>query len=284
MWHTLLETLPGEAGKFAAGVVLTILLSIMVRAMMLMNRRRMLRFFGISSSCPDLGIFLSRMEVQQTTGLAPITKGYVGPAVLNPELVGAIEARDLFKGGHVVVLSRKIRDWLGQQFIAVAALNPTIQISPEPHKLDGLPKQNVISLGSDVYNSLFRKHNERSQYLEFRKSDTGERGILVKSGGNKGLFLTREGGREIGVIERVNGSSANRALFYCAGLGASATLGCVRYLAQHWEDLFRENGLDEFALYLVFPDQPSNTDTVVDPEEPIYVKHGKKHAWWMHWV
>jgi hypothetical protein len=280
MWQTFLNSLPKELGKYAVGVAFTMLLSVVFRAVMLINRRRMLRFFGISSRCPELGIYLSRMEVERTHGLTPISVGYQGPAVVNPELLGAVQARDLLKARRVAVQSHSIREWLGRRFISIALIDPPILISPEMHHMDELPRQNVISLGSEVYNPLFRRHNEHSKYFEFRKNDSNEHGILVKVGGNKGLLLTREGGREVGIIERVNDTSADRSLFYCAGLGASATLGCVRYLTQRWEELFEENGLNEFALYLVFPDQPSNTDVVVDPGEPVYVKHGMRPRWW----
>jgi hypothetical protein len=285
MWQAFLSALPREIGKYAAGVAFTLVLSAGFRMVVLINRRRMLRFFGISSSCPELGIYLSRLNVVATKGLEPITTGYQGPAVQNAELVGSVQARDLLKASRVAVLSRTMREWLGRRFISIAPVDPTIQVSPEMHHLDGLPiHQNVISLGSHVYNSLFRKHNEQSKYFEFRKNDVGERAILVKLGAHRGDYLTRKNGeREVGVIERVNDVSAKRSRFYCAGLGASATLGCVRYLTRNWETLFEENGLDEFALFLVFPNQPSNEETVVGPEDPVYVKRGTRPAWWMRW-
>jgi hypothetical protein len=283
MWQIFLDALQEEAGTYGVGAAFTLCLFLGVRILMLINRRRMLRFFGITSRSPKLGIYLSRMEVDKTRGLEPITVGYQGPAVLNPELVGSVQVRDLLKASRVAVLSRSIREWLGRQFIAIAPVDPTIEVSPEMYRLDELPKQNVISLGSQVYNSLFRRHNNHSKYFEFRKGHNNERGILVRSDGDEGLFLTREDGREVGVIERINDSAAERTLFYCAGLGASATLGCVRYLAQHWEELFEENGLDEFALYLVFPNQPSNLETSVVPEDPIYAKRGTRPSWWMRW-
>jgi hypothetical protein len=285
MWEAFVNSLPKEAGKYGAGIAFTIVLSLGFRTVMLINRQRMLRFFGISSSCPELGIYLSRLTVERATGLEEILKGYQGPAVQNAELVGAVEVRDLLKAKRVAVLSRTIREWLGRRFIAIAPVDPTIKVSPKKDHVDELPaRQSVISLGSHIYNSLFRKHNEQSRYFEFCKNDGGERGILIKMGPQKGDFLTRRNGqREIGVLERVNDASGKRSLFYCAGLGASATLGCVRYLAQNWESLYRENGLNEFALYLVFPDQDSNEEKVVPPEGPAYVSRATHPVGWKRW-
>jgi hypothetical protein len=222
--------------------------------------------------------------------------GYQGSAVLNPELIGAIKARDLLKEKRVAVLSRSIRKVLAGHFITIAPVDPIIQVSPEVHKLDGLPFSNVICLGSQVYNSVFWRHNdpdnkEGSDCFEFFKDERKMRAIRIKQGGGKvHPPITRETGeqagiydREVGIVERVNDEKHQRSLFFCAGLGASATQGCVQYLVDHWEQLFAEHGNKEFGFYLAFPNQPSNTEVTVTPEPPVYVKRGSPPPWWQLW-
>jgi hypothetical protein len=99
---------------------------------------------------------------------------------------------------------------------------------------------------------------------------------LIKTGGQSGQYLTRDQtDKEIGIIQRINDVKHNHVYFICAGLGASATLGCSNYLATRWRELYDDNGVEEFALFLVFRNQPSNVEWSVAPEEPVYVKRGK---------
>jgi hypothetical protein len=283
MMQPSLSTLQDEAWKYAIGVGFTILLALAFRIAMLINRGRMLRFFGISSSCPKLDVYLSRLMVVKTTGWEEIKVGYQGPAVQKLELDGAILARDLLKSRRVAVLPQPVRKMLGRLFISIAPVDPSIKVSPEKNDLDEMNKgQNIISLGSQVYNSVFQKHNGQSKYFEFGKDADGERAIRVKQEAFIGDHLTRRNNREIGIIERVNAD--NRSVFYCAGLGASATFGCVRYLIENWEKLYERNGLSEFALFLVFQEQGSNEEKVGKPDKPIYVHEEEKPpARWKRW-
>ena len=143
--------------------------------------------------------------------------------------------RDLLNSLPVAVFAQSIRDWLGKRFVSLAVIEPTIEVSPEPHELTGLATT-VISLGSQVYNAVSRRYLVESPgNFEFAKTRAGERAILIKSGGGRGQYLVRdEPGKEIGVIERIFDSEKPQTFFICAGLGASATLGCARYLAEHW--------------------------------------------------
>jgi hypothetical protein len=274
--------------EFGAAISLTAASLIAYTILLLINRQQKLRFFGISSRSPQLTVYLSRLVVERATGVEEkayghrVTHGYRGPAVQKLEFDGAIMVRDLLKAGRVPVLPDSIRKRLGQLFIPIAPIEPDIDVSPaELHEV-GTLRQNVISLGSQVYNSLFCKHNEQSRHFRFEKHD-GVRRVVVTIGGDDKLVLSRDQPkRDIGIIERVNDPSVPRTVFYCAGLGAGATMGSVRYLVDHWKELFEENGLDEFALYLIFPGQPwerSEVEDVVPPEKPVYVKRGKRRRW-----
>jgi hypothetical protein len=277
MWQGILEEL-------GAAVLLTAASLLVYTIFVLINRQQKLRFFGICRRSPRLTVYLSRLVVESATGVEEkthgyrVTQGYRGPAVQKLEFDGAIMVRDLLKSGRVPVLPDSIREWLGRLFLPVASMEPTIEVSPpEIHEVDAL-RQNVISLGSQVYNSLFCKHNEQSKHFRFEKHD-GVRRVVVTIGEDKLILSREQPKRDIGIIERVNDPSVPRTVFYCAGLGAGATMGSVRYLVDHWKELYEENGLDEFALYLVFPGQPwerSEEEFVVPPQKPVYVKQAKR--------
>lgn len=59
-------------------------------------------------------------------------------------------------------------------------------------------------------------------------------------------------GDDYGVIARLH-SPVQAPVFMIAGLGGRATEGCGLYFRDHWEDLNRSFGLQEFALVLRFP-------------------------------
>jgi hypothetical protein len=265
-----------EAGKYLLGIAFAVIVALLFRVAKLADRRTLLKFFGLTGKSGDIAIYLSRMKVLRTEGLELIQQGYQGAAILNPEMLGAVALRDLLKSVPVPILTRSIRDWMGRRFVTFAVVDPEIKVSPDPEKLRDLPPT-TISLGSQVYNAISRKYLvDNPAHFEFKKAPDGERSIHIKSGGQKGLLLIRdEPGKEIGVLQRVNDSEHQRTYFICAGLGAGATLGCTLYLTDHWRELYEENGFNEFALYLVFRNQPSNADISVEPEAPVYVKRGK---------
>jgi hypothetical protein len=285
MLQSFFDILRDEVWKYLVGVLFTVFLALGFRIALLINRGRMLRFFGISSRCPRLCVYLSTLNVEKATGIPKgveaIEIGYRGPAIQHLEYEGAVEARDLLQSRRVAVLPKSVRELLTPWFISIALVEPKIKPSPEVNELHELPRnQNVISLGSHVYNSLFYVHNPHSKYFEFKRNDDGQRAVFFKQGALEREYLAREGKhREVGIIERVN--DGDRSIFYCAGLGASATYGCVQYLVQNWKKLYEENGRDEFALYLVFRNRErDDVKRIGTPEEPQYVHRGKPPVWW----
>lgn len=278
--------------KFMAGVAFPLVSALAVRGVRLFKYKRMLRFLGVTSKCPELTIYMSRVMVEKTAG--DVGTGYTGAAGSDAELDTAIKLRDVLKEQRALILPRSSRQRLGGRL----SIDPNIRISPPREERHELPKdENVISLGSYVYNSLYEEHNRRSRFFRFGRvrelreflpnsrrdlQTNGEyRGILILgSGTQEGRILTREGNdgirdREYGVIERVNDPETNTSRFYCAGLGTSATVGCALFLVEHWKELYEENGLDEFALYLMFPNQHSEAKKIVRPEGPDYIHRGK---------
>jgi hypothetical protein len=61
-----------------------------------------------------------------------------------------------------------------------------------------------------------------------------------------------EAAEDYGVIARV-GSAGPAPVFVIAGLGGRATEGCGLYFREHWDEMDREYGNQDFAVVLRFP-------------------------------
>lgn len=220
------------------------------------------------------------MMVEKTTGFEPIKEGFRGEAVLNPELIAALEFRDFLKSVRVAIAPRKLQDWLGKLFPSFAFIDPKIAVGPDLGGVDAVLHGAVISLGSPVYNAIAAKYlkGDNAKYVEFCRTEQNERAFKIKWGGGRGIYLWRdEVGKEIGIIERHNDGSGG-SVFICAGLGASATLGCARFLRKNWKRLHEDFGEDDFSIYLVFKGHRPNEGAANDPQELVPVRQGKK-AW-----
>jgi hypothetical protein len=236
-------------------------------AFYLKERQGLLRFFGVSKKLPRLRIYLSRMEIKPggTVGFEPVSQGYSGPSISEVEYEGALLIRNRLRSTLVALLPKRVQYWLGQHHITLLTLDPPVDVCPQA--LGDLALDNRVTLGSSIYN-LYSKH-----YLEypcsqfyFFKTNNGERVIRIRSRGLKDVEIPgRSAERELGVIQRIIDSAHGNTVFICAGLGASATYGCARYLIENWKKLFRKYGDTEFGICLAFPQQPPDSEIVVDP-------------------
>jgi hypothetical protein len=267
-----------QVAKYVLGALIAVVASVIWRFALLLDRRRILRFFSVSRASPTVTILLSRMMVEKTSGFEPIKEGFRGEAILNPELIAAVEFRDFLKAVRVAVAPRKLQDWLGKRFPSVAFIDPKIAIGPDLDGVDAALQGAVISLGSPVYNAIAARYlkGDNAKYVEFCRTDQNDRAFRVKWGRGDGTSLWRdEVGTEVGIIERRNYRSG-KSVFMCAGLGASATLGCARFLRKNWKRLHEDFGEDEFSIYLVFKNHRPNEGKANDPQELVPVRQGKK--------
>lgn len=236
-------------------------------AIFVTERQRLLRFFGVSNTLPRVRFYLSRMEIKPggTVGFEPISKGYGGPSINKIEFEGALLVRNQLRSATLALLPKRLQDWLGQQHVSLIALDPTIDISPQD--LSNVAFDNMVILGSSIYNLVAKHYLEHpSCHFCFAKKDNGERVIKIKAGGLKDVEIPgRSSGRDLAILQRINDKEHGNTVFLCSGLGASATFGSVRYLAENWKELYRKYKGAEFALCLAFPNQAFDSEAVVNP-------------------
>lgn len=236
-------------------------------AIFVTERQGLLRFFGVSNKLPRVHIYLSRLEIKPggTVGFEPITKGYSGPSINKIEFEGALLIRNQLRSATLALLPKKLRDWLSQQHVSLIALDPAIDTSPQD--LRSVAFDNMVVLGSSIYNRVAKRYLEDpSCHFCFAQKDDGERVIKIKAGGLKDVEIPgRSSGRDLAILQRIYDKEHGNTVFLCSGLGASATFGSVRYLAENWKELYRKYECAEFALCLAFPGQAYDSEAVVNP-------------------
>ena len=138
----------------------------------ILERQRLLQFFGITNSNPNLSIFVSRLEIKPggTTGFEPISQGYFGPGIIRVEYKGALLIRDTFRSRLFARLPEGFQGWLAQRSVALVDLDPEIDVSPK--NPDEIPNDNLVLLGTGIYNlgsQIYLNHS--SSYFEYTKNE-----------------------------------------------------------------------------------------------------------------
>lgn len=261
------DILKNVAANLVTAFILAVLGLITFGVVYIIERERLLRFFGITNRLPELRIYVSRLEIKPagTEGFMPISVGYTGPSISKIEYEAALLVRSLVRSRSLALIPRTLRDWLGQQNVSIRELDPSIDISPR--SIEEVASDNLIVLGSPVYNNVSKHYFEKSSCrFIYGKDASGERGFKLRMSGIEDTPIQgRSAGRELAVLQRFNDPRHGNSVFVCAGLGGEATYGSVRYLVDNWKTLHRKYGEREFAICLAFPGQQSGGGPVVEP-------------------
>jgi hypothetical protein len=256
---------------FAANIVTTVfylLLGVSLFAWYLLTERRPLcRFFGVTATIPRIRIYVSRLEIKPggTTGFEPIVHGYSGPAMDENEYIVALELRRSLSYRLLAFLPTSVREWLGRRSVTIRELDPPIDLSPR--SLAELGNDNVITLGSGIYNLVSRYYLEHYDFpYYFTRDQDGEWSVVARhpNGADAVFPENRSNGWEIGVVGRLRSSTHGKTVVVCAGFGPG-TYGSAHYLCGHWRELHSEFGDDDFGICLGWHGQPPIGRTFVDP-------------------
>lgn len=255
------------ASDITAAIIITLFGILSIFFFYILDRQRMLKFFGINNNNPRITIFVSRLEIIPggTTGFEPLTQGYFGPGIIRVEYKGGLLVREALRSRLLARLPQGFQEWLSTRSIALTDVEPTIDVSPKGS--DEFPNDNLILLGTGIYNlgsKIYLGHP--SSCFEYSKNEKGDRVFKLRTRGMEGVEIPgRSAGRELGIIQRINDHNCGRTIFICAGLGASASYGCVRFLMENWKTLQRNHKDNEFGICLAFSEQSYNSDAVTTP-------------------
>ncbi|NJM69023.1 MAG: hypothetical protein HC862_01705 [Scytonema sp. RU_4_4] len=265
------------ASEIVAALIFALIGIIIYISLYWKNRRGILRFFGIGNSRPSICVYMSRLTIKSggTEAIEYVERGYSGAAITKLEYDGALLIQNELKSRLLALLPTKVQDWLGEESIELKTIDVPIKLSSLRPIDDGVFRDNLILIGTGIYNSLshhylndyFKKYSQRySCYFFHEKDDKGQRVIGINRKGIKNAPIEgRDKGNEPGFILRIIDVDYKISVFICGGLGSSATYGSARYLAKNWKSLQKEFQNKEFGIALIFPNQEPDGEFVQKP-------------------
>jgi hypothetical protein len=243
------------------------------------KRRRMLACFGVVPTRPTIAIYVSRIEVKgsvNTLGVLDVLEGFHGACLSKPEYDAALELRQQFLFRWFPFIPRGVLQWIIAQNFSVAEIDPRIDTSPPSSlpdsEVESYLRGNVVLIGSGIYNKLSAFVDKRSDaLLAFERTSVTEQSVVHLP--SRQVFDGRSKGKETAIVQRL--VTPHGVITCCAGAGAGATTGAVRYVIRNWEKHDRHAGGKSFAIVLTWTqfgnvDAPTNRepDEVVVCEAP----------------
>lgn len=207
------------------------------------ERRKLLKFFGISSS-KRLVIYISNLRITQggSIGIDGKSRSFSGTTVVYREQLMANAFRERFN--YLVPSLSDSKSFFRK--ILFADIDVTILTSPI--KIDEIESNSsILSFGSPGYNIASKYIEEDDSSTVQFENDNSEIGISN---------LPKMNDSQIGFIQRLNINRDNnqRSLFYTAGLTEQGTIGAAFYLLTNWKKLRKKyKDEDSFVIVLRFP-------------------------------
>jgi hypothetical protein len=231
------------------------------------RRKRLLRFYGVRRSRGELRIVISRLDVKPggTAAAIPITNGYVGPAVTQPEYDAAVLLQEQIRPQIFAWFSRETRDWIAGKLVNMTLINPLIELAPAPARastwVQNYSRSNLILIGGPVYNAVsgFYQVCEGAHFTLLRGSAGAGWRVQSRRGitsGDPGMTESRAVGRELAFIQRIVRTDTGIYVTMLVGTGAAATLAGADWISRNYRQLNKRCGHGEFGVLLAFPDVP----------------------------
>jgi hypothetical protein len=217
------------------------------------ERKKTLKFFGITPKSKQLTIIVSRLKIKPG-GTEPIdgqtiSKGYTEIAIAKPEYDGALLLSKLIEPRWIAIIPKTLRDWLSNRYVSFARIEASIDVSP---KSEGeVPKTNIISIGSSIYNAATSEYLKHPS-CKFQFEKIGEERVIVSHKlGSKGIVPGRDAmDRELAVIQRVHDKQFGNTVIICAGLGWEATYASIEYLLKNRQKIELKCKDNDFGILL----------------------------------
>lgn len=240
-----------------SGVIANILVAILIIIIgwifyLLTERRKLLRFFGISET-KRLVIYLSNLRIVSggSIGIDNRPRSYAGKTVVYNEQSVASKFKEKFN--YLVPSLSDSPSFLSK--ILFADINVVSMPSPlNNSEVEAV--SSIVTLGSPGYNvvSLMVESN-RISAVRFANDN---REIQIANIPN----ITDEAN---GFIQRlvISNDNQQRSLFYVAGLSELGTTGAANYLVNNWKTLrkkYRDN--ESFVIVLRFSTSNINNYTI----------------------
>lgn len=261
--------------------------------------RPILKFFGVTSSNPNLTIYCSRITTLPGGTTGNVQVGQKGPVISLLEWQAAEKVRDLLRGRVFPILPKGWQNWLHDTVPSWTPLVPKITLSEErqsqilsglfahsDYSLDSIISTNIVLIGSSAYNTIVELLETRRMTAAYFSSDDlyhlrcfrdidgfpldptrkpllDEKGEPIRDAGGK-IVLSKDSA-EGAFIQRIilkNG----KTIIICAGTSSNATLNAVTYLVQNWKKSQYMPPKGAFAYYLAWRGlQPEAENDIQEP-------------------
>jgi len=230
------------------------------------RRRALWHFFNLSKNNNMLVAYLSSIIVEK--GNAKNYRGearsYQGVTIPGEEFQIIQWVNDLFSYPEDRLVPRPILAWLERIGWYVAPILVYSQSPLREKEVEENRAKTMICVGSDAYNAAtayFTRKGMTWLNLSADSPDPQTWSVHVLKGKRKGeaipVFELRKGLRaveiDLAILERINDRERGVTAFLAYGWGVNGTRGAIRYLIEHWQELYGKYGTGEFALCLRFP-------------------------------
>lgn len=233
--------------------------------------RRLHMLFGVGAENSKISIYLSNLSIQAGGAQSRLDEqdvevGFTGPAIIRSEFRSAELLESVLRGRRLVSRPQRLNAWLQGSMPSLSVPDVIIDVAPDP--FEQRAAENLVLIGSRVYNSLTAHYFEGnpSSYFSFGRiqvdENQGSQRTISIVGREQPVPVTRapyDGrGTELAIIERLVDEANQRIIFAVYGFGAAASAGAVRFLAEQWKDLasLRERSGERVGLLLAFDDYP----------------------------
>jgi hypothetical protein len=190
--------------------------------------------------------------------------------------------QNLLSGGRLLARPKGLNEWLRGNLPTLSVPDVRIDVAPDPFQQRAA--ENLILLGSRVYNSLTAHYFEENpnSYFSFDRipdpTDPTETSRVIRIAGRKDPIPVERapfGGRgtELAIVERLLDEDNDRIIFAIYGFGAASTAGAGRFLAQNWKEF--ANLVERFGprlgVLLAFDNYPRD----IERGEELDVLHNR---------
>jgi hypothetical protein len=246
-------------GNLASNVIWIVFGAVFTAAIylstLLPKYRTLTRFFGVSSSCPRLRVYFSRLNIPRggSVDAQGVARNYSGAAI--PEYEFAV-VETLLRPFLALAPRRVPRSILKKMESWGLFKRPEIVFGASPLRDQDIEFVNLILIGSQGYNVVTEYYLTRGNpYLTLDLSPSNP-AVVIRRGRNTGERIPPKNDvavYDIAILVKIRDAEHDTTVFIGAGMGVNGTRGAIEYLMNRWEELHKTYGDQEFGLCLRFP-------------------------------
>jgi len=220
----------------------------------LSKQRKLMRFLGVDKTARRIIVYLSSLLVPRgcAIGFDGLPRSYQGITIPIEELSVSAPLSKALKIDPFENIPPIIRKPLQEKSAVFRALAVDVNASPMKESDIDFSTRSIITVGSQGYNVVTYYCVTRNlSQLQIVQNGSA---IQIMKGKHQGETIRPASPQhDIAILERiVERTQSGTTIIVAAGLGVIGTMGAVQYVIDHWHELDKTYGENEFALVLQF--------------------------------